>query len=498
VALASAEYEPRSPGTTVLHQIVRDHFETFRAEAAQLRDGEGLPAFVERAFRGFLQCGVLAGGFARFRCAGCGVDRLVAFSCKGRALCPSCSGRRMAERAAHLVDHVLPNVPVRQWVLSLPHRLRYLLAWDHDLCRGVAAVLAQAVCRRLRDRAGDAGIPDGRAGGIVVIQRFGGALNLNLHFHALMLDGVFAPVGGALGFQALNELTTLDGEEVLATIQALVARRLRRRGLVGDADDAAGGWADQAPVFAELAAASIEGKAVLGAGRGARSPRIGRLPAWTAPQPPGPCHARSDGFSLHAALVIPAGRRDRLERLCRYVLRPPVAVDRLHLTSDGHVRVSLRQPWRDGTTDFIFTPVDFLGRLAVLVPRPRVNLLLYYGILVARAGRRKEVVRGDGAARAEPASSSAGGTDADREAGMRSPERGWRWAALMRRTFGFDALECPRCGGRLRLVALIEDAAVIGRILRHLGLPDTVPSPRPARAPPATHAIGRDDEFALT
>jgi hypothetical protein len=128
-------------------------FETFRAQAAQLRDGDGLPAFVERAFKDFLQCGWLAGGFARFRCGACGLDRLVAFSCKGRALCLSCGGRRMppsrealrraspepceggAERVAQLVDHGLPDVPVRQWVLSVPHRQRYLLAWDHDLCR---------------------------------------------------------------------------------------------------------------------------------------------------------------------------------------------------------------------------------------------------------------------------------------------------------------------------------------------------------------------------
>jgi hypothetical protein len=117
----------------------------------------------------------------------------------------------MAERAAHLVDQVLPDVPVRQWVLSLPHRLRYLLAWDHDLCRAVAAAFAQAVFRQLRDRARHAGIRDGRAGGVIVIQRFGGALNLNLHFHALILDGVFAPIdGGALAFHALAQRD--DGE----------------------------------------------------------------------------------------------------------------------------------------------------------------------------------------------------------------------------------------------------------------------------------------------
>jgi len=97
-----------------LYGIVRDHFETFRA----LRDGEGLPRFVQQEFRDFLRRGCLAGGFARFRCTACGLDRLVAFSCKGRGFCPRCGGRRMAERSAHLIDHVFRDVPVRQWVLG--------------------------------------------------------------------------------------------------------------------------------------------------------------------------------------------------------------------------------------------------------------------------------------------------------------------------------------------------------------------------------------------
>ena len=140
VASSSESYQPRNPAQGVLFQVVRDHFETFRAQAASLRDGEGLPRFVEQEFRDFLRCGCLAGGFARLRCTGCGLDRLVPFSCKGRGFCPSCGGRRMAERAAHLVDHVFPSVPVRQWVLSVPPRLRYVLAWNHDLCRDVVGV----------------------------------------------------------------------------------------------------------------------------------------------------------------------------------------------------------------------------------------------------------------------------------------------------------------------------------------------------------------------
>ena len=119
-------------------------------------DGWRLPKFVEQEFRDFLTCGVLTHGFARLRCIDCAFERLVPFSCKGRGLCPSCGGRRMTEYAARLVDDVLPRVPVRQRVFSLPHRLRDLLAWDHALSRVVLGVYVRVLLgfQRLSPRSG--------------------------------------------------------------------------------------------------------------------------------------------------------------------------------------------------------------------------------------------------------------------------------------------------------------------------------------------------------
>ena len=481
-------YQQRSPGDTVLYRIIREHFETFRAQAAALRDGEGLPQFVEQAFRDFLRCGWLAAGFARFRCGGCGFDRLVAFSCKGRALCPSCGGRRMAERAAHLVDRVLPDVPIRQWVLSVPYRLRYQLAWDHDLCRAVAGVMVRSICRVLVDRARDVGVEGGRGGAVVMIQRFGDALNLNVHFHALVPDGVFAAEPGRWTFHRVGRLTALDAEEVLAAVEPLVDRRVRAHGGLDD-EGGSDPWTQEAPLLAGLAAASVQGVNALAPRVGRRPARLGNSLAARPAMPlvPDGCAARANGYSLHAGVVVPAGQRDRLERVCRYVLRPPVATDRLHLTDDGRVRLSLRHPWSDGTTDLVFTPLELLERLAVLVPRPRINLILYFGVLGARAAARAEVAgrRGlevDDAPTTDPAEPEAASGDRAESAGGGNRS----WATLMQRTFGLDVLACPRCGGRLRLIALIERAAVIRRILGHLGLPTEVPLPQPARLPPAT------------
>ena len=98
-------YRRRDPESTTLHAVVRTHLEPFLSELR--RQGGSLPGFVERELRGFLGCGVLARGFQRLRCDGCGGARLLGFSCGARTMCPSCGGRRMADLAAHLVEKIL-------------------------------------------------------------------------------------------------------------------------------------------------------------------------------------------------------------------------------------------------------------------------------------------------------------------------------------------------------------------------------------------------------
>ncbi len=392
----------------------------------------------------------------------------------------------MAERAAHLVDGVFPRVPVRQWVLSLPPGLRYRLAWDHALCRAVVGRTMRAILGFLRRRAREDGVMDGRSGAVAIVQRFGGALNLNVHIHALVVDGVFARHGDTVRFHPCPPLDAADVDEVLATVTAYVGR-LPAQGGSGDGDD--GGmldeWADEAPVLAGLAAASVQGRVALGSRAGARVRRRGDPWAGaTEPSGLGPCHARHNGFDLHAGLCVPADQRDRLDRICRYALRPPVANDRLELTDDGQVQLTLRRPWADGTSQLLFEPVELLERLAALTPRPRINLILYYGVLAPRAAWRSLVVQFGTAVRPGRSAGPDDAADQDPGAAARPDGRNYHWAELMRRSMGLDVLACPRCGGRLTLIALIEDPVVIARFLRHLGLPHTIPEARPARPPP--------------
>src|SRR5204863_3094565 len=105
-----------------------------------------------------------------------------------------------------------------------------------------------------------------------------------------------------------------------------------------------------------------------------------------------PLQARCDGFDLHGAVTVAGQDRDRLEQLCRYLLRPPIAQERLALRPDGTVLVTLKTPWRDGTTHLCFEPVTLLERLAALTPRPRINVVLYHGVLAPRARWRAAAV----------------------------------------------------------------------------------------------------------
>ena len=476
----STDYRPRAPERDVLRRTICDHLETFLDRATARRDGERLPGFVKREFEKYVTCGALAGGFARFRCAGCGFERLVPFSCKGRGFCPSCGGRRMVERAAHLVDRVLPTVPIRQWVLTMPPRVRYLLAWNHDLTRAVVAVYLRAVMGWLRRQGGRRGVHGGRVGAVAIIQRFGGALNLNVHVHALVPDGVFVRERGRVRFRRGRQPAPGELARLLDTIARRIRRLLVRRGVWDDdaGADVTDPWLEEQPILAHVAAASVRGVGALGARAGVPVRRWGD--AIDLPQPPelGRWRARVDGFDLHAGVAVAARNRARLEQLCRYALRPAVGQDRLQAMPDGTVALELRRRWTDGTTHLIFDPVELLERLAALVPRPRINQVLYYGVFAARAADRQAVVPKE-----EPAAQAPGRDDGRGGASNAS------WAGLMQRSFGFDVLACPRCPGRLRLIALIHQPAIVRRILTHLGLPADLPVRRPSRDPPATRWI---------
>ncbi len=150
------EYRRRRPEETVLYEAVKDNLATLLSEASEV--GRGLPRYVERDFARYLECGVLAHGFARVRCESCKDELLVAFSCKGRGVCPSCNAKRAHVTAVHLVERVLPHVPYRQWTLSFPHRVRWVLLKEAGLLTSSPSSCARCSPYSVGERGGRASV----------------------------------------------------------------------------------------------------------------------------------------------------------------------------------------------------------------------------------------------------------------------------------------------------------------------------------------------------
>jgi len=223
-------YARHRPEATLLYQLVEQHWPAFREQRAEA--GRPLPDSVQEEFEAYLKCGRLEEGFLRVRCEACHAEKLVAFSCKKRGFCRSCGARRVAETAALLAYEVLPERPLRQWVLSLPHALRFLLATDPDALTLVFGVVYRTISRHLINRAGLT-CATGKTGAVTLVQCFGSALNLNLHFHMLFLDGVYLadgadpPMFRHVAAPGANELQGL-----VEQIAARVGQALERRGLI--------------------------------------------------------------------------------------------------------------------------------------------------------------------------------------------------------------------------------------------------------------------------
>ncbi|MCP3986091.1 MAG: transposase [bacterium] len=493
---AAAEYAPRHPETTALYGVVQHHLESWLTNA---RDQERtVRRFVARELRAFLDCGILANGFLRVHCDKCGLDRVVPFSCKGRGFCPSCGGRHMADTAAHLIDRTLPRVPVRQWVLSLPFGLRYRLAYDRELTAEVLRVFIRAVFASLRRQTRPiramAKADRAHGGAVTFVQRFGGALNLNVHFHALVLDGTYrrSEDDGELRFHPAPPPDSEELERVLQRVIRGTARLIERRGL-GDEPDR---LAEDDPLLAQLLAASVQGRTATGPRAGQKLLRFGDRVELAADanvaQPKTSGLARTNGFSLHAGVAVPANDRQRLERLCRYVGRPPVATQRLSKMGDGRLLYELRHRWRDGTTHVAFEPLELIDRLAALVPPPRFHTVRYHGVLASRSKYRADVVpshsdsdspshAGDSGKSTTPKAAQAQ-TDTERTS---RPSRYYNWPELMRRVFEIDVLKCPRCkAGPMRILAAIHPPSTTEAILKSLGLPTRAPPISPAQPLP--------------
>ena len=482
MAPAVPTYAPRDSGDTVLYKVIAEHLETFLASCEADPDAMGLPAYVQREFYDYLRCGILAHGFLRLDCDTCHHELLVPFSGKRRGFCPSCAGRRMAQMAAHLVEQVIPWVPTRQWVVSVPIPLRYWMASSQQLTAKVHTIMRTTIGQYYVNQAVAQGHERAHVhpGSVTFIQRFGSALNVNLHFHCVFMEGVYldrTDEGRKPRFLAGAPPTDGDITTVLQKISRRVIRKLCQLGYLerGLEPPVATGYdplRDTAPELARTMAAAVQHRIAFGDRAGQHVRRIGSGfgHEGEAPRLTGPRCASVNGFSLHANTQIPAHRRDQLEQLIRYTARGAVSLERLQEDANGDLLYTFTHPWSDGTTGITLSPLELLEKRAALVPLPHVHLVRYGGCLAPHSHLRGSVI------------------PTPRQQGLDGEEtpRGtpyWTWARLLKRVCALEMGTCPWCQrGVLRLIAVITQGEVIRKILRHLKRSADPPPIAPARA----------------
>jgi hypothetical protein len=366
-------------------------------------------------------------------------------------------------------------------------------------------------------------------GSVTFVQRFGGALQRNVHYQVLVMEGVFVD-------RTDQDLTPrfLKGEppsdadvaHVIQTSSRRIIRNLRRLGYLeaGMEVPVTTGYdprLDHKPALARTVAASVTPRIAFGERAGEKVRRIGSGCGYAGEQPAltGPRCTRVNGFSVHANTEIPAHRREQLERLMRYTARGAVSLERLAQDANGELVYRSNRPWSDGTTGIPLSPLELLEKLAAFVPLPRAHLVRDGGCLAPHSKLRAAII---------PTPRQQGVDGEDTKTGTPA----WHGARLLGRVFDVDLATCPLCrrgslrdcvgagqlccpslrdcvgagqlccpslrdcvgAGQLcypslRILAAIPQESVITRILRHLKLASVPPPIAPARCRQALFAF---------
>jgi hypothetical protein len=364
---------------------------------------------------------------------------LIAFSCKTRGWCPSCGARRAHETALQLGE-LLPKVAFRQWTLSVPFALRFLLVKEPKLLRRVERRLVEAVFRWQRGRAKGLGGRGKRLGGAVsFLQLFSSSLGLAPHVHLLGVEGVWND-------GVFMELPPPSPEEVEGVLERCLAQ------LLPDFESRQVTWPEDEYEALQAKAAQL------------------RLPLDEEPAP-----ARRGrlavmmGFSLHADTATSANDREGLLRLIRYGARGPVAESRLTRREDGRLAYETKK----GVT-LVLTPAQLVKRLVALIPPRGLHLTNFHGVFSSHASERANVMPA-------PTGEKKPIAPAVRQAKPKRPRIDW--ATLLARTWGCDVFKCS-CGGQRRVVALVTNRRIAEEMLRNMRMLDVAPALPQAQGPP--------------
>jgi hypothetical protein len=330
----------REPQKTLFYRIVS------RALPDFLDANPFLPQFIRMRFYRFLECGRPEFGCFVFRCGSCNQDSQLAFSCKQRELCPSCSNKMM-EVDAWEMDRLLPNVPFRHFAVNYPFEVSQKLAFQPDAIRDVEKTITNTLKRWMSARCGKA-----KTGGVIVRHRAGASLNLLIHTHFLIIDGGYKKEGNDLRFSKGPNLTQRDLNALTDRLRKRIEARLKKLGITG-----------MKPSTSPAAAPHDE-------------PQSGRT-------------SRASGLHVFASQSLD---RSTIYSTCKYLLRSHIEPKRIRMAADGTILYELDEPGPNGSLFLRFTNRQFLMALSSLLPRAGTPVSRYFGVLASGAPERKIIL----------------------------------------------------------------------------------------------------------
>jgi hypothetical protein len=438
-------YRRRDPEASPFYKLVTDYFDEFEREYPHrygMRFGFWRPV-IRQAIDKFLECGDVRKGFARVRCRECREEFFVAFSCKQRGCCPSCDQKRSLVLGIRLLAEVLQPVPHRQWVFTIPKRLRVYFRFTRsflgELCRAAYDTVREVMELESHEEGCTAGM-------VGAVQTFGDLVHWHPHIHAIVAEGVFARDGGFVPVQNI-----------------LVDRAIEIwRGKVFD-------------ILFEAGLLDLED--------------IGSMMGW-----------KHSGFSIDTSVRIAADDQDAMKRLVEYIARCPFSLARMvKLTRDGKVmyhgshpkcfrfpelgsEMNLKPGMRRNYQ--VFEPLDFLASVTQHIPNKGEHQIRYYGYYSnKRRGMRTRRQQ------------EAAGESALESLSAYQLKCRITWAALIKCVYEVDPLECPKCGAEMKVIGFVEreNTDLIRMSLRAAGLwkepaaraPPPEPEPLPQVAEPA-------------
>ena len=415
-------YEQRNPKQSQFYKCVEDHFERLENiwdDCYQKLYGFLRPHVMKVIYK-YLDCGDLHKGFARVKCCDCNHEYLVAFSCKSRHFCPSCHQRRVVEFGEYLSTEVLEDVPHRQWVFSLPKRLRVYFMYDRKLLAKLSRCVNDALSDYLKQTVT---FENATPGIVCAVQTFGDFLNFNPHLHIIATDGCFNENNDFM--VGLSP----KAEDLIPAFKQAIFKLLLKEGKISNAV-------------------------------------IENMNSWI-----------HDGFHVYCGKAIYSWDNEGLERLGQYIVRAPLSQERMtyipeHQTNDGKAKVIYKGKTSKKTQ--VFSALDWLARLITHIPNKGEQMVKYYGYYSNKSrGMRKkdeEIQKPNEPNECNDISEIDAEINKLMFSNMKRKKFNKSWAKLIHKVYNVDPLKCSQCGGNMKIISFIEEESLIKKILKHLNL----------------------------